>query len=106
MMTAAQSRITFYAFRYCLGRMTYAVSDFCEFATAYIKEILTDDLALMDKEITEAQEHDDAEPKIIKSVMGKRLGMDCDRADWLKLRRVIRVELKRRNNTKGDQTEK
>ena len=30
MMTAAQSRITFYAFRYCLGRITYAVDDFCQ----------------------------------------------------------------------------
>ena len=105
MMTAAQSRITFYAFRYCLGRMTYVVSDFCEYATANIRYIWTHDLELMDKEITEAQEHDDT-PPAGKSFWGKRLGMDCDRADWLKLRGVIREELQRRNNKKGEQTAK
>ena len=95
MMTAAESRITFYAFRYCLGRMTYAVSDFCEYATVHVKDILTNDLALMDKEITEA-EKSDSTPEKAGSFWGKRLGMDCDRADWLKLREKIRQELKSR----------
>ena len=36
-MTERDSEIVFYAFRYCLGRMTYAVSDFCEYATDNIR---------------------------------------------------------------------
>jgi hypothetical protein len=54
-MTTAESEIYFYAFRYCLGRMTYAVTDFCRQATKVIAEIKTHDLELMDKEITEAE---------------------------------------------------
>lgn len=48
------STIIFYAFRYCLGRMTYAVSDFCEFAKDNIVEISDRDKELMKKEIKEA----------------------------------------------------
>lgn len=51
----------------------------------YIRHIWTHDLELMEKEITEADDKD-------------CIGMDCDRADWLKLREVIRKELKRRAN--------
>ena len=96
MMTAAQSCITFCAFRYCLGRMSYIVSTFCEYATTNIRDIWTHHLEAMDLEITEAQEHDDTPPAGKSSFWGKRLGMDCDRADWLKLRETIRAELKRR----------
>ena len=53
-MTAAESDIYFYAFRYCLGRMTYAVSDFCRQATAKVAELGTHQLEMMDKEITKS----------------------------------------------------
>ena len=88
-MTTAESEIYFYAFRYCLGRMTYAVTDFCRQATKVIVEIKTNDLELMDKEITEAEKWD-------KEHLNGRLGMECDRAEWLKLREVIRKELEKR----------
>lgn len=90
-MTTAESEIYFYAFRYCLGRMTYAVSDFCRQATKEIAEIKTRDLELMDKEITEAEQWDKANPDF-----HGRLGMDCDRAVWLKFRETIRQELEKR----------
>ena len=97
MMTAAQSRILFYAFRYCLGRMTNVTSDFCEYVVAHVKEILTTVLLTMDKEITEAQEHDD-KPENAKNYREIRLGLRMNRADWLGLRGVIREELKRRKS--------
>lgn len=93
-MTDDESEMYFCAFRYCLGRMTYIVSDFCDTATAHITQIRTKWLCLMDKEITEA-EHKDNEER----ANGERwhsLGHDCDRAEWLKFREVIRNELKKR----------
>lgn len=90
-MTTAESTIYFYAFRYCLGRMTYAVSDFCRQATKKIAEIKTLDLDLMDKEITKAEEWDKENPDF-----HGRLGMECDRAEWLKFREVVRKELEKR----------
>lgn len=93
MMTAEESVIYFYAFRYCLGRMTYAVDDFCQQATAKIAEIGTHELKLMEKEITEAEKWDNENPDRFHG----RLGMDCDRRDWLKFRDVVRKELEKRN---------
>ena len=93
-MTTAESEIYFYAFRYCLGRMTYCVSDFCRQAKAKITEIGTHELELMDKEITEAERQDNNDRE--RQRYPKSLGMDCDRADWLALRDVIRKELERR----------
>lgn len=91
-MTPKDSEIVFYAFRYCLGRMSYAVSDFCEYATTHIREIGRHELELIDKEITEAEKWDNERP----DAAYHRLGMDCDSRDWLKLRDAIRGELKRR----------
>ena len=93
-MKKKDSEIVFYAFRYCLGRCTYAVDDFCNYAIEHVSVIGRHELELMDKEITEAQEWDDAREK--KEFHGQ-LGMDCDRRSWLNLREVIRDELKRRD---------
>ena len=90
-MTTAESEIYFYAFRYCLGRMTDCVSDFCRQAKAKIAEIGTHELELMDKEITEAEQWDKENPDF-----HGRLGMDCDRSEWLKFREVVKKELERR----------
>lgn len=87
------SEIVFCAFRYCLGRMSYIVSTFTDYAAANIRHIWTHDLELMDKEITEAEEQDQENPS--HASFG-RLGMECDRRDWLKLREAIREELSRR----------
>ena len=93
--TQKDSSIIFYAFRYCLGRMSYAVGEFCEYATAYIRQ---HDLELMEKEITDADEKDKEDATTTRFC--SRLGWDCDRADWLRLRDAIREELKRRGVAK------
>ena len=38
-MTERDCEMLFYAFRYCLGRMSYAVQDFCEYAKEHLQEI-------------------------------------------------------------------
>ena len=92
-MSEDESAVYFWAFRYCLGRMTYAVNWYCETATAKIRSILTHDLELMAREISEAEEHD-SDPE--KCKYHHALGMDCDKRDWLKLRDAILDELRRR----------
>lgn len=88
------SMILFYAFRYCLGRRSYCVDDFCEYATKKIHKIHSKALHLMDREITQAQEDDENESTKIEGY--SRLGDECDKKDWLKLREVIREEMKAR----------
>ena len=94
-MTQAQNQILFYAFRYCLGRMTYAAGDFCEYATENIRKIGYHELRLMVNEITKADEEDTERGYV--GGLYSRLGMECDRREWLMLREVIRAELKRRD---------
>ena len=94
-MKTQLSEIVFYAFRYCLGRMTYAVQDFCEYAKKNIRRIGTQELELMVKEITKADEEDTERGYV--GGLCSRLGMECDRRDWLLLREVISTELKRRD---------
>lgn len=97
MMTEMESTMYFYAFRYCLGRMTYCVGDFCEEATRRIKEIGIHELKLMEKEITDAERWDDENEERHRKYAGcARLGMDCDRVEWLKFRETVRREIKRR----------
>ena len=82
-----------------MGKCTYAVSDFCEYANAHISAIGRHELELMKREITEAQEWDDAQEK---PLYRGRLGMESDRINWLYLREVIREELKRRDDLKKE----
>lgn len=91
-MTDRESEIYFYAFRYCLGRMTYVVWNFCHEAKGKIGGITTRWLELMDAEITEAERWDDKNP----DRHFPRLGGACDREAWLKFREVIRKELEKR----------
>lgn len=87
----SSSEMLFYAFRYCLGRRTYAVGDFCDYAKAHITQFRTKELNLMVREITEYETRDAEENCKIKW-----LGDECDRVDWLKLREVIKKELEKR----------
>lgn len=87
----SDAEMLFWAFRYCLGRRTYAVSDFCDYATAHITQFRTKELNLMVREITEYETRDAEEDSEIK-----RLGDECDRVDWLKLREVMKKELEKR----------
>ena len=72
------SDILFYAFRYALGRMTYAVHDVATEILRNSKSIPNKDRHNMIKEITEALEKDQA-------------GMEMDRKQW----EAVRYELQR-----------
>lgn len=87
----SDAEMIFYAFRYCLGRQTYAVSDFCDYAKAHITQFRTKELNLMVREITEYETRDAKENCKIKW-----LGDECDRVCWLNLREVIKKELEKR----------
>lgn len=94
MFTEAESEIYFCAFRYCLGRKSYVVSDFCDEATRKIKLITDHFLLLMEKELTEAIVKDDEDRA--KGECFKTLGWDCDRACWEKFLKTVSAEIFRR----------
>ena len=68
--------ILFYAFRYALGRMTYAVADVAGEIRAHNPTLSNKTRALIIKEIKEAEADDG-------------LGMDMDRKEWLKTLNVL-----------------
>lgn len=94
-MTERDCEILFYAFRYCLGRMSYAVQDFCEYAKEHLQGISEKYLRLMDKEIDEAGAISFDSP-----IQKSGLGMDCDAADWRRLQGNIKEELENRKKRK------
>ena len=94
MLTEEESEIYFCAFRYCLGRMSYVVSDYCEEATRKIRQITDHFLLLLEKELSEAIQKDDEQRA--NGEPYKTLGMDCDRAHWVKLFGLVSKEVDRR----------
>lgn len=78
--------IWFCAFRYCLGRMTYVVSDFEEAFLANFDEVPDTIKKLMLKELRQEFERDDSLRKDKENggwaVVFLPLGNDCDRASW------------------------
>ena len=94
MLTEEESEIYFCAFRYCLGRMTYVVSDYCEEATRKIRQITDHFLLLLEKELSEAIQKDDEQRA--NGEPYKTLGMDCDRGDWVKFFGLVSEEVDRR----------
>ena len=94
MLTEEESEIYFCAFRYCLGRMTYVVSDYCEEATRKIRQITDHFLLLLEKELSEAIHKDDEQRA--KGEPYKTLGWDCDRDHWVKLFGLVSEEVDRR----------
>lgn len=76
------------AVRYCIGRMTYIVGDCADWlicvwpdlkpsAQAVIKRDIEESLARDDEDRAEGREH-------------KALGHDCDRAEWERVRRILK----------------
>jgi hypothetical protein len=94
MFTDAESQIYFCAFRYCLGRKSYVVSDFCEEATRKIKQINDHFLLLLEKELIEAIQKDDIERA--NGEIHKTLGWDCDRKEWVEFIKTVSTEINRR----------
>lgn len=68
--------IIFYAFRYCLGRQTYCVSDFVHEVIAIAPRLPKNVKTLMINEIDEAIE-------------AKRAGAEIDKAEWLRLKNML-----------------
>ena len=66
------SEVTLYAFRYALGRRTYAVNSMVAILTEYWKEYPIEIRQIIVKEIQQAKERD-------------QLGDSCDITDWEKI---------------------
>lgn len=75
-----------YAVRYSLGRMSYAVSDTVSFIMPIIPYLTTRTIYVMHRDIKEQAEMN-------------LLGMDCDKADWMKLYTAICEELDKRKES-------
>lgn len=84
------TRMIHQSFRYCLGRQSYAVADWCDWFKANYKEIPENELAIIRRELWEAVRHDD-EYREYKTEL-RALGQDCDRAQWLKVLLLIDKE--------------
>lgn len=77
------------ATRYYLGRMTYAVSDYCAMLRSQWHALPESTRTLILRDLDEAIQRDD---KVRAESLGCRylpLGMDCDRAQWVRLREWI-----------------
>ena len=94
MFTDVESEMYFCAFRYCLGRKSYVVADFCEEATRKIRQFIDSDLVLIEKELLEAIHKDNEQRK--KGERDKTLGWDCDRAKWVRFAKIVSDEIDRR----------
>lgn len=104
LMGSDESEVLFLAFRYCFGRMTYAVNTFISYATKNIGRIQIEELNLMLKEINEASsKYDD----LINTEKYRTaynpcslspFGMEMDRNQWLSFRNTIIQELSLRKS--------
>ena len=63
--------------------MTYVTATVPEFIEKNIKKVLTKDIKLMCREITQYEEEN-------------RLGMTCDKKSWISFREFLEEELKER----------
>jgi hypothetical protein len=68
--------VLMYAFRYALGRMTYAVGDMADILIANRESLRIDWRAQVARDITEAIDNDAA-------------GMSCDREQWGRVRAAL-----------------
>lgn len=74
------------ATRYYLGRMTYAVSDFCECLIEAWPSLPDEARNLIKRDVEETFARDDAMRQERDEIMGLPLGMDCDRKQWERVR--------------------
>lgn len=70
--TQSEDHMVFYAFRYCLGRQTYAVSHCAEYLVLHWDRVSANSKDLIVKEINEAIE-------------SGRAGAACDIDSWLQV---------------------
>lgn len=79
-ITLKNEDILFYAFRYALGRSTYAVEDVCPKIIKLIDAISEKTLKLIHEEICDADKNN-------------RLGMPSDKKSWMKVKLKIEDKL-------------
>ena len=81
------------AFRYCLGRMTYIVSDCCDWLIEQWPYFSEDTKSIIRRELDRAFGEDDAIRANPQSQYAYQpLGHDCDRAQWERVRRLWEVK--------------
>ncbi len=75
------------AFRYCLGRMSYVVGEFCDLLPNYWNLISHSVRNTILYELEQAIKEDEKDRSINNDVIIKKLplGMEYDRISWLKL---------------------
>jgi hypothetical protein len=77
------------AFRYHMGRKTYAVGDCADWLIGVWPTLRETTRHLIQRELDSAIKEDDADRAAGREVC--RLGMDCDRADWLRVAALWRA---------------
>jgi len=75
------------AVRYCLGRMTYIVSDCADWLISVWPELTDNTRNIIKRDVEEAFARDD-EDRADGSRYYKALGHDCDRAQWERVREL------------------
>ncbi len=86
----AQATLWIGAMRYYIGRQTYAVSDFCDALRAEWTTLPDAAKAILRQEIEDAFRIDDANRGRTDRTYSLKLGDDCDRAEWEKVRALWR----------------
>lgn len=81
------------AFRYCLGRMTYIVSDCADWLIQQWPNISKQAQAIIRRDLEEAFQRDDADR--LNNSIHKALGHDCDRNEWERVRDHIDAAMQR-----------
>ena len=78
-----------WATRYCLGRMTYAVGQCVEWLIHVWPDLREDVRAIIRRDIEEAFAEDDRDREKLNGASGyRRLGMDMDRREWERVRKL------------------
>lgn len=85
-MLGRQGMMAICAVRYCLGRQTYVVSDCADWLIAMWPAIPARAQVIIQRDVDEAFQRDD-EGRADGSLY-KALGMDCDRAEWERVREL------------------
>jgi len=68
------------SFRYCLGRTSYAVSDYCSMLITHKDSLSDSTLSCIKRELKDAFAKDDCDREFNYSY--RTLGHDCDRDSW------------------------
>lgn len=79
------------AVRYCIGRKSYIVSDCTNWLIAHWDDFTDDTKKIIERDIEKEVEKDNA-ARLAGSPY-RPLGMDCDRAEWEKVRELWTINM-------------